>query len=197
MRTAISVREGRISSVTLLRRLRHDSRKNRLYRAFRELGRVVRTQVLLRFLSEPALRETITVITNRVESFHRYANWLGFGAEEGILATNDPIYQEKLVKFNQLAANCAIYSTAVDLTAVINQLIAGGRNVDPEDVATLSPLITHTIRRFGDWHLDLTPPETAGDGPLALPGDRRRPRPTSPVAEADYRQQPGTGNRDQ
>ena len=34
MRTAISVREGRISSVTLLRRLRHDSRKNRLYRAF-------------------------------------------------------------------------------------------------------------------------------------------------------------------
>jgi hypothetical protein len=35
--------------------------------------------------SEPALRETITVITNRVESFHRYANWLGFGAEEGIL----------------------------------------------------------------------------------------------------------------
>jgi TnpA family transposase len=197
MRTAISVREGRISSVTLLRRLRHDSRKNRLYRAFRELGRVVRTQVLLRFLSEPALRETITVITNRVESFHRYANWLGFGAEEGILATNDPVYQEKLVKFNQLVANCAIYSTAVDLTAVINQLIAGGQDVDPEDVATLSPLITHTIRRFGDWHLDLTPPETAGDGRLALPvtgaGHARRP----PVAEADYRQQPGTGNRDQ
>jgi TnpA family transposase len=38
MRTAISVSEGRISSVTLLRRLRHDSHKNRLYRAFRELG---------------------------------------------------------------------------------------------------------------------------------------------------------------
>jgi hypothetical protein len=84
----------------------------------------------------------------------------------------------------------------VDLTAVINQLIAGGRNVGPEDVATLSPLITHIIR-FGDWHLDLTPPETAGDGRLALPGDQRWPRPTSPVAEADYRQQPGTGNRDQ
>jgi hypothetical protein len=176
---------------------RAESRKNRLYRAFRELGRVVRTQVLLRFLSEPALRETITVITNRVESFHRYANWLGFGAEEGILATNDPVYQEKLVKFNQLIANCAIYSTAVDLTAVINQLIAGGQDVDPEDVATLSPLITHTIRRFGDWHLDLTPPETAGDGRLALPvtgaGQARRP----PVAETDYRQQPGPGNRDQ
>jgi TnpA family transposase len=108
MRTAISVREGRISSVTLLRRLRHDSRKNHLYRALRELGRVVRTQVLLRFLSEPALRETITVITNRVESFHRFAGWFGFGAEEGVLATNDPVYQEKLIKFNQLLANCCL-----------------------------------------------------------------------------------------
>lgn len=42
-----------LSSVTLLRRLGHDSRKNRLYRAFRELGRAVRTLVLLRYLSEP------------------------------------------------------------------------------------------------------------------------------------------------
>jgi len=93
LRTAISVREGRISSVTLLSRLRHDSRKNRLYQVLRELGRVVRTRVLLRFLSEPALRETIITITNRVESFHNFATWFGFGAEEGVLATNDPIYQ--------------------------------------------------------------------------------------------------------
>ncbi len=63
MRTAISVREAPISSVTLLHRLGHDSRKNRLYRAFRELGRVLRTIVLLRFLSDPGLRETITAIT--------------------------------------------------------------------------------------------------------------------------------------
>jgi TnpA family transposase len=184
MRTAISVREGRISSVTLLSRLRHDSRKNRLYQALRELGRVVRTQVLLRFLSEPALRETITVITNRVESFHRFATWFGFGAEEGILASNDPIYQEKLIKFNQLVANCCLYSTAVDLTGAVNQLVAGGWMIDPEDVATLSPLITSAIRRFGDWHLDLTPPETTGDGRLAVPIDRHRPPGAAPVVEA-------------
>ncbi|MCX5114944.1 hypothetical protein OOK13_42200 [Streptomyces sp. NBC_00378] len=29
----------------------------------------------------------------------------------------------------------------------------------PDDLATISPLITRTIRRFGDWHLDLTPPK--------------------------------------
>ena len=88
------------------------------------------------------------------------------------LASNDPIYQEKLIKFNQLVANCCLYSTAVDLTDAVNQLIAGGWTIDPDDVATLSPLITSTIRRFGDWHLDLTPPETTGDGRLAVPVDR-------------------------
>ncbi|MFH8516789.1 hypothetical protein ACH4CE_17055 [Streptomyces gelaticus] len=31
--------------------------------------------------------------------------------------------------------------------------------MDPNDLATVSPLITRTIRRFGDWHLDLTPPK--------------------------------------
>lgn len=38
LRTSISIREGQVSSVTLLRRLGNHSHKNRLYRAFRELG---------------------------------------------------------------------------------------------------------------------------------------------------------------
>ncbi|MUN41698.1 Tn3 family transposase [Actinomadura sp. NEAU-AAG5] len=67
-RVMISIREGKISSSVLLRRLGNESRKNRIYKAFRELGRVTRTIVLLRFLSEPELRESITAITNRVEA---------------------------------------------------------------------------------------------------------------------------------
>jgi hypothetical protein len=105
MRVVISIREGRISSSALLRRLGNESRKNRIYKAFRELGRAVRTVVLLRYLSEPELRESITTITNRVESFHNFAGWLRFG-NVGVLADNDPEHMEKLVKFNELLANC-------------------------------------------------------------------------------------------
>jgi len=46
-----------MSSVTLLRRLGNHSREDRLYRAFGELGRAIRTITLLRYLSEPVLRE--------------------------------------------------------------------------------------------------------------------------------------------
>jgi Tn3 transposase DDE domain len=103
---------------------------------------VLRTIVLLRFLSDPGLRETIAAITNRVEAFHGFADWLAFGAEGGVIARNDPVYQEKLIKFNQLLANCAIYSTAVDITATSNSLAAEGHPTDPVDLATVTPYIT-------------------------------------------------------
>jgi hypothetical protein len=157
LRTAISISEGRLSSVTLLRRLGNNSRKNRLYRAFRELGRVIRTITLLRFLADAQLREQITAITNKAEAFHGFSAWLRFGGEA--IGRNDPDYQEKIIKFNELLANCVIYSNACDITAAANALASDGHPIDTDDLATISPYITHTIRRFGDWVLDLSPPD--------------------------------------
>ncbi|MER6610742.1 Tn3 family transposase [Streptomyces sp. NPDC000927] len=42
MRVIVSIREGAISSVLLLRRLRSGSRRNATYTAFREVGKVIR-----------------------------------------------------------------------------------------------------------------------------------------------------------
>jgi TnpA family transposase len=156
LRTSISIREGRVSSVTLLRRLGNHSRKNRLYRAFRELGRVIRTITLLRFLSEPQLREQIDAITNKAEAFHGFAEWLMVGGR--LIGHNDPDYQELVVKFNELMANCAIYSMALDITDAANALAAEGHLIDQDNLATITPYIRHTIRRLGDLVLDLNPP---------------------------------------
>ncbi|GAA3470495.1 hypothetical protein [Nonomuraea roseola] len=38
---------------------------------------------------------------------------------------------------------------------------AEGHPVDLDDLATISPYITHTIRRFGNWTLNLSPPDQA------------------------------------
>lgn len=119
------------------RRLGNESKKNRIYRALREAGRAVRTIVLLRYLSEPELRDIIAAVTNRVEAFYGFANWLSFGRE--VLAHNDPVYQEMIVKFNELMANCAIYSTALDIMVAANELFAAGYPVSWEDLATVTP----------------------------------------------------------
>ena len=77
--------------MTLLRRLGNHSRRNRLYKALRELGRVVRTVTLLRYLSEPGLRDQIAAITNRTEAFHNFAQFLMIGGH--LIGHNDPEYQ--------------------------------------------------------------------------------------------------------
>ena len=156
LRTSISIREGRLSSATLMRRLRSNSRKNRIYKVFREVGRSVRTVSLLRFLSEPQLREQIDAITNKAEAFHGFAQWLMVGGR--LIGHNDPDYQELVVKFNELMANCAIYSMALDITDAANALAAEGHLIDQDNLATITPYIRHTIRRLGDLVLDLNPP---------------------------------------
>jgi TnpA family transposase len=159
MRIVISIREGRLCSTLLLRRLGTGSRKNNVYKAFRELGRAIRTITLLRFISEPELREQITAATNKAESYNAFSGWLAFGSE--VIERNDPAEQEKMIKFNSLLANCAIFHTALDMTAVIRELIAEGRRVDRDELASMAPYITERIKRFGEYPLDglIDPPE--------------------------------------
>lgn len=73
MWVAISVRKGAISSSTLLKPLRSGSRKNAIYTAFREVGRVVRTVQLLRYLADAPLRQRVTAATNKVESSNGFS----------------------------------------------------------------------------------------------------------------------------
>ncbi|MDL4813167.1 Tn3 family transposase [Actinomadura opuntiae] len=154
MRVAISIREGRLNSVTLLRRLGSGSRRNEIYRAFREVGRSVRTVALLRYLADPALRRRVTAVTNKVEAYNGFAAWLRFG-NGGVINRNDPAEQEKTIKFNSLLANCVIFHTALDMTEIIRQLIAEGWEISAEDIAQLSPYLTEHIARFGLYATDV------------------------------------------
>jgi TnpA family transposase len=159
MRVMLSIHEGKISSVTLLRRLSTYSRRNNFYKAFREVGRVIRTVALLRFLSDPQLRRRTTAETNKVESYNRFCAWCRFG-NAGVIADNDPEEQEKILKFSTLLTNAVIFHTTVDMMVVLRELITEGWVVTPEDLAVLSPYLTARIQRFGVYATDevaLTP----------------------------------------
>ena len=159
MRVVLSIQAGKISSVTLLRRLSTYSRRNNFYKAFREVGRVIRTVQLLRFLSDPQLRTRTTAATNKAESYNNFAAWCRFG-NGGVIADNDPDEQEKIVKFSTLLTNCVVFHTTVDMMAVLRDLIAEGWTITAADLAVLSPYLTARIQRFGVYATDeitLTP----------------------------------------
>jgi TnpA family transposase len=79
LRIVLSIKEGRMTASTILRKLSTYSHKNKLYQAFREVGRVVRTAFPLQYLSDPDLRATIQAATNKSEAFTQLVHWVAFG----------------------------------------------------------------------------------------------------------------------
>jgi TnpA family transposase len=165
LQVVLSVKAGVVSSALLLRKLGTYSRRNRLYQAFAELGRVIRTVFLLEYLSSAQIREQITASTNKVEAYHRFAKWLFFGGE-GLLLEIHPDEQEKRLKYNHLLTNAVAIQNVIDLTRAVRALVAEGYPVKHEDLATLSPYQTRHIKRFGDYVFTVTSQEPF-DGELA------------------------------
>ncbi|MDQ2810199.1 MAG: transposase, partial [Chloroflexota bacterium] len=97
LQVVLSIQAGKVLPSTLLRKLTNYSRKNRLYQAFREVGRVVRTVFLLKYLARLDLREQIHASTNKVEVYNEFTQWLGFGGEE--ISDKDPVEIEKRIKY--------------------------------------------------------------------------------------------------
>ena len=164
LRVALSVKTGKITPSAILRRLATYSRKNKLYFAFRELGRVVRTKFLLRYISEIEVRRMISVATNKSERFNQFADFLLFGGK-GVIAENVRDEQRKVIKYNHLVANLVILHTLVTMSDALQKMAADGHTIDPAVLACISPYLTEHINRFGEYELragqEVTPLEPA------------------------------------
>jgi TnpA family transposase len=158
MQVAISIQQGRVASPMLLRKLSHDGRHNRLFAASRELGRVLRTVYLLRWISQKEMRQEVTATTNKIESYHAFTKWLDFGGD--VITENDLNEQQKRIRYIDLVASAVILQNTVDMMRIIQELYAEGENISVEDAAFMSPYGTTGVKRFGNYHLDLKrPPE--------------------------------------
>lgn len=153
LRIVISIKTGRISASAILRRLGTYSRKNSLYKAFCELGNVIRTIFLLKYISDPLLRSTIQAATCKSESFNDLIKWIRFGSD-GTLKENDRDEQRKLIKYNHLVANLIIFHNICTLTRLLNELAQEGYEFDEETIGALSPYIRDHINRFGAYVLN-------------------------------------------
>lgn len=164
LRVVLSIKAGQITASTLLRKLGTYSRKNRLYQAFQELGCVIRTEFLLKYISSAELRTLIQSATNKSEAFNGFSQWIAFG-NDGTISTNDRDEQRKIIKYNHLIANCIIFHNVFSLSRILHDLQQEGYPLESSLVAALSPYLTQHINRFGRYELDLEkhPPELVYD----------------------------------
>jgi TnpA family transposase len=155
MQVVLSISAGKVTSALLLRKLGSYSRKNKLYLAFQELGRVIRTQFLLEYISDVEMRETITEETNKVEAYNGLSEWVSFGSRY-LVASNDEDEMEKAIKYNSVLTDSIILQNIVDETNILAQLKEEGHLIKIEDAKYLSPYLTGQIKRFGDYMADIS-----------------------------------------
>lgn len=150
LQVALSIKAGRIAPSTILRKLGTASRKNKLYYAFRELGRVVRTCFLLEYVNSEELRRIIHGATNRCESFNKFAQWVYFATD--LIQENVRDEQLKVIKYNHLIANLLIFHNCNSMTQALKELQNEGMVLTPEILRALSPYRQHPSR-FGMYEL--------------------------------------------
>ncbi|BDB29187.1 transposase (plasmid) [Cupriavidus sp. P-10] len=177
MQVALSIQAGTISSPLLLRRFGSESRRNRLFLAAQELGKVVRTAFLLEWIGSRELRQEITATTNKIESYNGFAKWFSFGGD--VLAENDPNEQQKRLRYNNLIASAVILQNTADMMQALRAMVKEGIKVDVAAIGLLSPYLTSNIKRFGDYRLNLerVPEAWIRDSLFAAPAHSfRKPR---------------------
>ena len=75
---------------------------------------------------------------------------------------------EKCIKYNQLVTDAIILQNVADQTAIVQELLKEGYPVTKEALAYLSPFVTESRKRFGDYSLDMTVSEEAPENALGV-----------------------------
>jgi len=78
LRIIISIKLGKVTASTIIRRLGSEGVRNSLFFAFGELGRVVKTQYLLEYIQDIETRETVNAATCKSEEFNNFLQWIFF-----------------------------------------------------------------------------------------------------------------------
>lgn len=89
-----------------------------------------------------------------MEAFNGFSKWLFFG-DDGKIKHNDPIEQEKHIKYNDLISNLIMLHNVIDMTKLLQQLKQEGYAVNSKTLARISPYLTEHIQRFGEYVIDM------------------------------------------
>ncbi|MCW2488850.1 transposase [Candidatus Symbiopectobacterium sp. NZEC127] len=124
LQVAQSVKAGYIAPSTILRKLGTASRKNKLYFAFRELGRVIRTLFLLEYVSSEELRRMIQGQQINVKVLINLCS--GFILQPVHSKKMYGISKLKIIKYNHLIANLLIFHNCHSMTKALKELQSEG-----------------------------------------------------------------------
>ena len=139
MRVIISLKKRTTPAHVIVQRLTSSSPSDRLTKAFINLGRIVKTEYILRYLTDEDLRRTVQSQLNKGEYRHRIPRWIFF-TEQGEFTTGD--YEEIMNKASclSLVSNAILLWNTIKIDDILKELRAQGEVIDDEILSHISLL---------------------------------------------------------
>ena len=139
LRVALSLKQRTAPAHVIVQRLTNSFPADRLSRAVTNLGRIIKTQYILRYLTDQDLRRTVQLQLNKGEYRHKLPRRIFF-ANQGEFTTGD--YEEIMNKASclSLVSNAILYWNTLKITDIVEQLRAQEEDVDQATLAHISLL---------------------------------------------------------
>ncbi|MEU4708174.1 Tn3 family transposase [Nocardia salmonicida] len=163
LRLAGSLKFGHATASLLVGKLSASGRQNSLAAALKEYGALRRTIYAAKYLADPDYRRKISRQLNKGESLHALRRDLLY-AHEGMIRARHLDGQTEQAWCLTLTTNAVIAWTTEYYGLAVEQMRRGGRRVDEEVLAHISPAHSENINFFGAIEVDIDA-ELAALGP--------------------------------
>jgi TnpA family transposase len=147
-----SLENGHTTASVALKRLASCTAKNRFYRANRDLGRVLKTEFLLSYLSEPQLRSRIRRGLLKVEQLHALARDVYYG-RRGRINARELHEQMNSCSCLTLILACVIYWQAKEISRVVRWCKPEDDKIDVALLEHVSPIEWDNVILYGQYVL--------------------------------------------
>jgi TnpA family transposase len=139
IRVALSLKRRTAPAHVIVQRLTNSFPSDRLSKAFTNLGRIIKTQYILRYLTDLELRQTVQLQLNKGEYRHKLPRRIFF-ANQGEFTTGD--YEEIMNKASclSLMSNAILYWNTIKINEIVENLRSQGAEIDKETLSHISLL---------------------------------------------------------
>jgi len=148
-----SLESGHVTASTALKRLASYSGKNHFYRANRGLGRVFKTEFILKFVSDPLVRKRVRRGLLKGEEVNGLARQVAYG-KHGTITARDLQAQTNTASCLTLLMSCIIYWQSKEINQVILECETDGAEVDLSLLEHISPVGWENIILYDEYVLN-------------------------------------------
>ena len=150
---AHSLKKRTAPAHVIVQRLTNSFPADRLSKAFTNLGRIIKTEYILRYLTDPKLRRTVQLQLNKGEYRHKLPRWIFF-ANQGEFTSGD--YEEIMNKASclSLVSNAILYWNTLKINEIIEIFRKQGEKIDDETLSHISLLPFKHVLPNGAYFID-------------------------------------------